>query len=314
MHEHLAWDIKLVYRTYATYNSSDKIGLDIYFNFWKRALIWWNVFICNYACLGEIHAETTVEYVSALHSAHCTQSAYVCASGVPSMETCDRSDHGICHAVHSSFQIKSSFEFCVVSGVSGTMHSNEWMPAYFLPHSVLCNQWTHIHCQLEYGSCWFCVSLHFISFCWSDYPFCCHSMCFICAMMTIEQQQFPGLMKRGYIFKSQMDIFWTKIAKIKLLSETILQCIQSDPAHQMPGWIFVWVGFGYAKYSTILFSLINQIYYGNLVTQWNGFIRYFVVFIFAHPTNMLHLMIIHFISLNLIKLFFVLWLSSNNDI
>lgn len=158
------------------------------------------------------------------------------------------------------------------------------------------------------------VSLHFISFCWSDYPFCCHSMCFICAMMTIEQQQFPGLMKRGYIFKSQMDIFWTKIAKIKLLSETILQCIQSDPAHQMPGWIYVWVGFGYAKYSTILFSLINQIYYGNLVTQWNGFIRYFVVFIFAHPTNMLHLMIIHFISLNLIKLFFVLWLSSNNDI
>lgn len=163
MHEHLAWDIKLVYRTYATYNSSDKIGLDIYFNFWKRALIWWNVFICNYACLAEIHAETTVEYVSALHSAHCTQSAYVCASGVPSMKTCDRSDHGICHAVHSSFQIKSSFEFCVVSGVSGTMHSNEWMPAYFLPHSVLCNQWSHIHCQLEHGSCWFCVaSFHFI--------------------------------------------------------------------------------------------------------------------------------------------------------
>lgn len=60
-------------------------------------------------------------------------------------------------------------------------------------------------------------------------------MCFICAMMTIEQQQFPGLMKRGYIFKSQMDIFWTKIAKIKLLSETILHCIQSDPGHQMPG-------------------------------------------------------------------------------
>lgn len=112
------------------------------------------------------------------------------------------------------------------------------------------------------------------------------------------------LMKRGYIFKSQMDIFWTKIAKIKLSSETILQCIQSDPAHQMSGWIFVWVGFGYAKYSTILFSLINQIYYGNLVTQWNGFIRHSVVFIFEHPTNMLHMMIIHFISLNLIKLFF----------
>lgn len=128
------------------------------------------------------------------------------------------------------------------------------------------------------------MSLHFVSLnrlsillsfrllvCWWAFNNNSRSPCFLSDSDEMRRISYTNEHFRHENCKNQIIVLWT----YNVFSRKIVLKFYPTASTLC---LFVWIESSCAQYFTIIFSLINQIYYGNLVTQWNGFMSFFVRF------------------------------------